>query len=828
MNVSSTSKRSKRLILYLLLLLSPVLAKAQYYDFVQMLVNDTLTYPIETALQARNVEVPPNHGTAEFIGANPVFTLVYIPNTDYTGKDTMTIYYRDPATFRAINRVIEVEILAGFVTAVNDFATTTNGTAVTVDVLANDFGSGAISLSNVSLVNGGTAAIDTNNHVVFTPDAGFIGEAYLNYTVCDGPICDVGALTVFVEDGFTNVDTIYLATKRDETKEIVLPLGNGFQLTESPQGGSLIEVNAGIAEYTPNPGFFGARDTFTYAYNINTATSIATYIVDVLDTPLPNNFANDDFANVVVDGTVSVDVAANDNVLLNPDVVDVLVAEPQNGIAIVNGNEINYTPNQGFSGVDRLTYKVCVNNNAVCEDANVFIFVDNLNPAAATYYFTTPENTPLIVNYDVGITAFDFVNVDEESDQGGVIEYLDGNFDGEINGQQVSGFNLINYAPPVDFIGEDRFEFDYCVGNNCTLVKIVVDVIASPNTNIDTFCISDCVWPGDANRDGVVDVVDLLPIGYSVGEMGASRQNADVNWYGQFATDWNSTITASRVDLKNVDTDGDGTITSADTAAIGQSYGNTHNLTAGSSIVNNTLPLFFVPQNPGPASPGDLVLIDVILGNESNPAVDISGLTFALNFNSAIVKPGTFKIKFNPGSWLAYNSPTLDMTKLPFDGRAEAGISRTSAKSASGYGIIGTVEFVVEDIIDGLKIRDTSTLRIKPSMPNIMNGDGNFEKLSVHDLVINLARPSAVAPIDEKQLLTFPNPTADVMNVYVNGENEIRELSVYTLTGQEVFYSGRLYSKQTTINMAEWNNGLYLLSAVTDEGVITKKIEVMK
>ncbi|MEL6864079.1 MAG: T9SS type A sorting domain-containing protein, partial [Bacteroidota bacterium] len=409
-------------------------------------------------------------------------------------------------------------------------------------------------------------------------------------------------------------------------------------------------------------------------------------------------------------------------------------------------------------------------------------------------------------------------------------DYYPGNYNGFINGQQVIGYNLVVYTPPADYTGIDKFEFQYCVDNNCQLVKIDMEVEAMPNSSVDTFCVAECVWSGDANNDGTVDIQDLLPIGYCVGEVGRDRPNGSTEWFGQYSSNWNGRISQTQVNLKYVDTNGDGFITAADTTALSQHYGFTHNLTPSPDPVSSNLPLFFVPQSPGPYNPGDLVLVDIVLGNQAQPALDMSGLTFIMNYNNAIVEPGTFEVNFDGDNWMAYNSPMLNMSKYPFEGRVEVGYTRTSGVTASGFGKIGSLNFiVVDDLIDGLKVVDTIQTQINVPSPAIMNSLGIYEGLAPYYLDIPITLPGKDPfGIREDDLLVFPNPTEDILNVHVNGKNEIREIYIYTLTGQRMFASGRLYTKNTQIDMSHFGPGMYLVNAITDKGVITKKVEVMK
>ena len=796
MNVSISTLR--KVFLYLIFLITPLLSQAQFYKFFEVLVNDSLSYEFESLQFPGTIAVAPNHGVATVLPTanSNLFELNYTPNSNYIGRDTLVItYYIYPITAR--QRTIEIEVLPAYIKAYNDFVSTAPDSAVQLFVLDNDVGSDTLSLSNVSLTNHGTVVINPDQSITFTPESGFTGEAYLNYTVClDSANCDVGVATVFVEDNIAVIDTVYLATKRALAKDVLLPLENGYQQLLNASNGTLTEHIDGWITYAPDAAFYGAQDTFTYAYNTGTTTSIRTFIIDVLDTPVESSvgIAKDDYAYVIVDGNIDIDILANDSRILSP-YLSLIGTAPANGTASIAGNQINYIPNTGFTGIDRFTYKACIPSGG-CENADVYVIVHDQFPSSTSYDLTTIENTPLVINYQIPIEAFDFVVANTESDEEGIVDYHPGHFNGLIHGQQVSGYNLVVYTPPTDFTGLDHFEFNFCVGSDCEIVKIDIEVVdmGAPQ---DTFCVSECVWSGDANLDGRVNIQDILPIGYCIGEVGVNRVNGTVDWYGQYGDSWDGTISQTAVNLKHVDTDGDGLITANDTTALSQNYNKAHNLTPGPGPVSSSLPLFFVPQTPGPYNPGDLVITDIILGNASSPALDMYGLTFAMNYNDAVVEPGSFEVSFDQKNWMSYNSPTLDMIKEPAVGRVEVGYTRTSGVAASGYGKVGTFSFIVtDDIVDGVKKGDTLSTHVDEIVPVFMDGSGIYQQLPVFDIEFKITHAEEDPfGIREDQVLAYPNPTQDVLNVYVNGKNEIRELYLYSLTGQRLFASGKIYEK---------------------------------
>ena len=206
----------------------------------------------------------------------------------------------------------------------------------------------------------------------------------------------------------------------------------------------------------------------------------------------------------------------------------------------------------------------------------------------------------------------------------GQVVILEGESDTTIQGQTVAGNNLIIYQPNADVSsGIDEFELTYCVldgSNGCAYeksIKVEVEIVntGSPNT---TACLNECIWPGDTNRDGVVNMEDLLPIGVEMGAVGVPRsQNGLSQWLGQAGNDWNG---EEGINLKHIDTNGDSIVTAMDTAAISAFYGNMHG-------IKSAIPLFYKYSigldGDVFITPGDLVELNLVLGYEDQPIADL-------------------------------------------------------------------------------------------------------------------------------------------------------------------------------------------------------------
>jgi len=107
----------------------------------------------------------------------------------------------------------EVDLSAGAV-AVDDVASTLENQSTIIAVLANDCGFAPLSVTQVSTPGHGTASINGNNTVTYTPAAGFFGLDHFTYTLHNGqgatttgtvritvnPLCSTVATGSFNED----------------------------------------------------------------------------------------------------------------------------------------------------------------------------------------------------------------------------------------------------------------------------------------------------------------------------------------------------------------------------------------------------------------------------------------------------------------------------------------------------------------------------------------------------------------------------------------------------------------------------------------------------
>ncbi len=117
-------------------------------------------------------------------------TVTYTPDADFNGTDTFTYTISDGNGGTDTGTVtVTVAPVADLPVATDDTASTTVGTAVVIDVLANDSDPDGDDISVISITDGsgGTVVVDDGNETVtYTPSVGFIGPDTFTYTISDG------------------------------------------------------------------------------------------------------------------------------------------------------------------------------------------------------------------------------------------------------------------------------------------------------------------------------------------------------------------------------------------------------------------------------------------------------------------------------------------------------------------------------------------------------------------------------------------------------------------------------------------------------------------
>ena len=827
--------------IFLILLLAglPVLSYAQWnsveFRHLETVVNQNLDFYFSNSLPVTPQATPGQHGTVSVVEVDPdtdTYKLTYTPQTDFIGVDTIRLNrYESSGNGMADVMITEIYVLPSFVVAEDDYTATSAGTSVTIPVLENDYGNGAwLKIARIPAVNSGTAVYSADStQVIFTPDAGFSGIANLNYTICDSEgVCDMAIVNICVTDAGILSETLNVFTLSGEPQIILSDVGN-YTLATEPAHGS-VDVFDGQVYYAPDAGHTGSDYLRYEMANPDGSTNVREVFVRTLDRPAKNNFVMDDYVYTAAGMPVEFNVLANDlgsTFILNHPYV---LSQPASGTLQYIGygstkGTFIYVPDGTENGIVEFTYFTGTGNGQN-ELGRGYIVVNDQLPVENTLSTVTPSNQPLVIEYKVPVDGYSFSITGPAGL--GTAEVTNTY---SSNGQSVSGQYLIVYEPIDGATGTDEFEVQYCalLSGECKVVKVQVELL---DPSPASFCLgANCVWAGDANNDGVVNVADVLPIGLHMGEVGLQRTVDDSNFYGQYGADWNNPFVASASDLKHIDIDGDGIISADDTLAIRNFYGAQHGLTAPKVIADNATPQLYFGDYPHDAEVGDLVRIPIYLGHPNNPVYDVHGFTFSVSYPAALVE--NFKVNLTEDSWVSYNSPVLSMAVEPYDGLVDVGYTRTSATSLSGYGIIGTLDFVIIEDLGDIRLPEDFKINISVQNTGTMSGSGHMSYGANNQASIALnfgsSEEADVAQVRNEDLKVYPNPAGEIVNVHINGAtNRLQEVEVYNLAGQRVHSSGRIDWKNGQIDVSGFAQGSYTLRAVTSAGVVHQQFQVVR
>lgn len=710
-----------------------------------------------------------------------------------------------------------------------DVAHTVKNQQVVIDVLRNDIenpSSGTLFLDKIVLQNHGKAIVE-NGKITFTPDIDFRGAALVNYTVCNSlKQCDCGLAIIEVSnDPKPTYQEIKIFALSDATTTFALPLG--FQLQTSPQHGYITPTNqAGEWEYRSTGNFTGYDNTMFvitepdgtvkgYEVKFEVLKKPAQYVVnDVIATPKGKSVRFNVLDNDIKNGIVSISYGQSSD----------------GQIQGLDDGWVNFIPNSSFNGQTVFTYTVTYNvgNSTLTETAKVLINVSNFLPLREQFRLTC-SGIPLVIKYAAPINTYRFEPFSETTERNASIRFYT-SLDTIIANQRIKGENILLYIPNLNSGAyDDSFWLKYCVEDDCSddYVEVLIDLIEPPTS--EELCISECIWPGDTNADGVVNILDLFPIGNNIGQYGTTRKDKSLVWYGHGGEDWGqANYVGSKVDLKHTDTNGDGVISAQDVDAIVNHYGKNSTLAPYKSVQEGAIEIQLISSVTS-VRPGDLIEMIVSMGNAENPAYDAKGLSFAVGYDARLIQEESVSADFSSFTWLSRYDAYLSLGKIVERGRLEAGLVRSKGKGTNGHGEVGKIKaIVISDDVAGFRVGGKSTIKFSLQDAYMMGANGQPVKLITKDLEIPLVIGKKTELLKNEDLIMYPNPASDMVNFHINGINKIDYVRIMDASGREVTRMRNVDAKSASIPLDASMRGFYIAEIMTEKGRIMKKLEIFR
>ncbi|MGB1206636.1 MAG: T9SS type A sorting domain-containing protein [Chitinophagales bacterium] len=383
--------------------------------------------------------------------------------------------------------------------------------------------------------------------------------------------------------------------------------------------------------------------------------------------------------------------------------------------------------------------------------------------------------------------------------------------------------NNITYTPFSNFIDDQLSDsFSYTINDDSNEAQVFLILKDCPS----------CVWPGDTDRDGNVNVWDLIPIGLAYGSTGTPRNMQGTSWNGYpTAENWGETLYES--DYKYIDCNGDGTIDELDVAAIDQNYEASHEFAALPTLPAASSAEFSIAleiENTEAISWGDTVIFNIMLGLAGQTPEDILyGAAFSFTPPQGFIKSA--EIDFSE-SVVGTNDNTISLSKTIADStRFDAAIVRTDFMPVSNSGLLGKINVVMVEVLEG-KTGDFEEM-ITVSLDNFTAVNANGESLAIDNVFGDsflFVGTENVFESNVPKLTVFPNPMQDIFTITLPPSHDFESLEIIDISGKTVLQQHNLqfFTDKIIVDTKGLNNGFYLLKMQMAETQITEKISVLR
>ncbi|HRG87659.1 MAG TPA: T9SS type A sorting domain-containing protein, partial [Chitinophagales bacterium] len=365
---------------------------------------------------------------------------------------------------------------------------------------------------------------------------------------------------------------------------------------------------------------------------------------------------------------------------------------------------------------------------------------------------------------------------------------------------------------------------------SCTDGEVWVTVTdANGCTAIDTVNFvanMDCVWPGDADDNGIADNNDLLPIGLAYGSTGPFRPDNNISWHAKDCENWIDTLAAGS-NYKHIDCDGNGVINANDTFAIIQNYGLTHSKNEEQREWRSGLPALLVDLMPDTTRAGDTMYANLYLGDTSINATNVYGLAFTLNYDVNVVDTALTQMQFG-NSWLGTATDKIHIAKDLKQGQIKCAVTRIDHTNRSGSGQIAQAKFVITT--DNINGKDLAYYGMRVWVTDLVVIDNDGLELEVNegqDSTEVEFEPLSVSnmPLADGSLKIQPNPANNMVQVNVTREVVGGSIKLMDMQGRNLFETP-VTSTVLKLETTTLANGIYLVQLSNGHGKLTKRLIV--
>lgn len=331
--------------------------------------------------------------------------------------------------------------------------------------------------------------------------------------------------------------------------------------------------------------------------------------------------------------------------------------------------------------------------------------------------------------------------------------------------------------------------------------------------------IADPVWPGDANSDKVVNLLDPLAVAVAFGKTGPARVGATTAWVAQACTPWTDTF-SNGINMKHADCNGNGSVGLTDLAAIVTNFGLTHPKSANTHNKVTGIPDFRFDRTGITFHPGKTVSIPIKLGDASSMMNNIYGL--AANIVIDGITLSNSPTINHTISWLGNSTNTLTFNKNISNNNIAWAYARTNQTMTSGQGTIATISFTIPPTTPiGTKV----VLKFENDiLIDNMGKPITTPYNVVYDTVT--IEPTSINDVNGTNVTAFvvPNPSTGNANLYLASETtKDVNIRITDITGKTIWLQAvkvNIGSQHIVLPSEHLQTGIYAIQ-ITNETLET-------
>ncbi|MFN8494260.1 MAG: Ig-like domain-containing protein [Caldilineaceae bacterium] len=439
--------------------------------------GDALTY---------SIVANPTHGALS--GALP--NIVYTPNNGYSGTDSFTFKANDGQA-DSNTATVQINVTANQTPNTPPVANSQNvatprNTSRKLTLTASDIDHNVLTYSVLTNpahgVLGGVAP-----NLTYTPTANFTGADSFTFKVNDGQ-ADSNVATISLSVSANNTAPVAndqrFIINRNTALTFTLRASDSegdtltYSVTDNPTNGTLTGTPPQLT-YTPKTDFFGIDYLHFKAndgqFDSNFATIAITITPGVVNISVPPIADNQ---NVAVPSNTPKPIKLTGSDAQGASLKYIVLSNPAHGKLNGVAPDLTYTPEPGFVGSDKFTFKV--NNGAPVDDGT-----DDSNVATISIQVIAANTPPVANDQNVSIlqNTAHIVVLSASDAEGNALAYsvVSNPTHGALSGTAPN----LTYTPNAGYTGADSFTFkvnDGQADSNVATVSLNVTTNQTPNT----------------------------------------------------------------------------------------------------------------------------------------------------------------------------------------------------------------------------------------------------------------------------------------------------------------------------------------------------------